>query len=197
MTQKMKKYESCNVCKLCTHTCKVYGHGNPKADIMVIGEGPGSVECETGIPFTGPAGKLLDEMLAAIDIKRDELYFTNIILCKTNDKNRAPSWEESQNCAARLNEEIEAVSPNIILMVGSKCLQRFFGENSKLKECHGHWFMDFKPPFARFFSVHHMNWVLFSNTEEEKQTKKNEIWKDARRFALDLNITNFRLKEKK
>lgn len=193
----MKKYSACNVCKYCTHSCKVYGHGNPKAEIMIVGEGPGKMECETGIPFTGPAGKLMDEMLSAIGLKRDELYFTNIILCKTNEKNRSPSWDEIQNCAGRLDEEIEAVNPNVIIMAGSKSLQRFFGENTKLSDCRGHWFLDFKPPFARFFSIHHMNWALCSNTEEEMQAKKNEMWKDARILKRDLEVANFRIKETK
>jgi len=190
-----KKYELCNKCEYCINSCKVFGHGNPKADIMVIGEGPGRTECETGVLFTGPAGQLLDKILAAINLKREELYFTNIVACRTNEKNRTPSWIETQNCAERLNEEMNIIKPNIILMLGSPSLKRFFGRSSKVSESHGRWFMDFKPPYARFFSLFHPSWALHSSTADEMKAKKRTIWNDIKKFKDELDITNFNLKE--
>ena len=192
-----KKYEGCNVCKLCLHTCKVYGYGNPNTDIMVVGEGPGRVECETGIPFTGPAGKLMDEIFSAIGLAREKLYFTNVVICRTNEKNRTPSWSEIQNCALRLDEEINIVKPSVIVMLGSPSLQRFFGKDSKVSITHGQWFMDLKPPFAKYFSLMHPSWVLHSNTEEELMAKKKTMWQDVKVLRRDLEILNFSFKEKK
>lgn len=190
-----RKYNSCTKCQYCMNDCKVFGHGNPDADIMIVGEGPGKVECETGIPFTGPAGQLLDKILAAIDIKREDLYFTNIILCRTNEKNRTPSWNEIQNCYERLDEEINEVKPNIILMLGSPSLKRFFGRDSKVTESHGRWFMDLKPPYARYFSLIHPSWILHSNTEDEMKAKKRTMWEDVKILKEDLEVANFKLKE--
>ena len=173
--------------------CKIYGHGNIDADIMVIGEGPGKVECETEIPFTGPAGQLLDKILAAIQLKREDLYYTNIVLCRTNEKNRIPTWNEIQNCSERLDEEVNEVHPNVIILVGSPSLKRFFGQNSKVTESHGQWFMDLKPPYARFFSLLHPSWILHSNTEAEMKAKKSTMWTDIQILSEDLEVANFEL----
>jgi len=186
-----EKYDTCSKCSTCMNNYKIYGHGNINADIMVIGEGPGEMECETGIPFTGPAGQLLDKILAAIDLKREDLYYTNVVLCRTNEKNRTPSWSEIENCSERLNEEINEVKPNVILMIGSQSLKRFFGKNSKVTQCHGQWFMDLEPPYARYFSLYHPAWILNSNTEDEMKAKKKTMWTDVLVLAEDLEISNF------
>jgi len=175
---------------------KVFGYGNPDADIMIVGEGPGGEEVENGIPFTGPAGKLLDKILSAIEIEREDLYFSNTVLCRTNEKNRTPSWDEMQNCADRLDEEINIVRPNIVLMVGSPSLKRFFGKDSRVTDSHGRWFLDFRPPYARYFSIMHPSWILHSSTEGEQSAKKRTMWQDMKKFAADIEITNFKLGRK-
>jgi len=192
-----QKYNSCTKCDYCMNDCKVFGYGNHNADIMVVGEGPGGVECETKVPFTGPAGKLLDKILAAIKLERDTLYFTNVVICRTNEKNRTPSWNEIQNCYNRLQEEIEIVKPNIILMVGNPSLKTFFGQHSKVTQCHGQWFVDFKPPYARYFSIMHPAWALHSSTEGELKAKKRTIWNDIKIFRNTLDTINFKLKRNK
>ena len=189
-----KEYEACNKCGKCMNSQKVFGSDNPDADIMIVGEGPGEVEVETGVPFTGPAGQLLDKILGAVDIKRESLYYTNTILCRTNEKNRTPSWEEIQNCAERLDKEINIVKPNIIIMVGSPSLKRFFGRDSRVTECHGRWFTDFRPPYARFFCIYHPSWALHSSTPGELKAKKRILWEDIKVFRDTLDITNFTLK---
>ena len=173
---------------------KVFGCGNPDADIMIIGEGPGEMEVENGVPFTGPAGQLLDKILEAVDVKREDCYFSNTIVCRTNEKNRTPSWDEIQNCAERLDEEINIVKPNVILMVGSPSLKRFFGKDSKVTECHGRWFLDFKPPYARYFSIYHPSWILHSSTPGEEKAKKRTVWEDMKIFKEDLEVANFTLR---
>ncbi len=189
-----EKYNNCNRCSSCVCDCKVFGGGNTNADIMIIGESPGDTEIERGEPFTGLAGQMFNKILTAIDLKREDLYFSNAILCKTNEKYRSPSWEEIQNCADRLDEEINTVKPNVILMVGSHSLKRFFGKDSKVTESHGRWFLDFKPPYARYFSTYHTSWALHSSTPGEQQAKKRVIWEDIKTFSRDLEITNFNLR---
>ncbi len=188
------KYGNCNKCNNCISSCKVFGSGNPNAKIMVVGEGPGATEVETKIPFTGASGKLLDEAFRSVGIAREDIYVTNAILCRTNEKNRTPSWEESQNCAVRLDEEMNIVKPNVIVMAGSVSLQRFLGEGALVGESHGSWFMDFKPPYARLFSIRHPAWVLYSNTKEEQEAKMTELKEDMETFKRELSVANFNLK---
>ena len=194
LTKLKEKYSSCDKCTACMNKNKLFGYGNPNADIMIVGEGPGGVEIESGIPFSGPAGQLLDKILASIDIKREDLYFTNTVLCRTNEKNRTPSWDEMQNCADRLDEEINIVKPNVILMVGSPSLKRFFGKDSKVTECHGRWFLDFRPPYARYFSIMHPSWILHASTPGEETAKKRTMWQDIKSFSEDLVVANFELR---
>ena len=189
-----EKYKSCDKCDKCMNKCKVFGHGNPDADIMIVGEGPGGEELESGVPFNGHAGQFLNKILASIDIKREDLYFSNTILCRTNEKNRTPSWDEMQNCADRLDEEINIVRPNVILMVGSPSLKRFFGKDSKVTDSHGRWFLDFRPPYARYFSVMHPSWILHSSTPGEEAAKKRTMWEDMKIFKEDLEVANFELR---
>jgi len=188
-----EKYSSCSKCDKCTNAQKVFGNGNTCAKIMIVGDNPGGIDIENGIPFAGPAGQLLDKILASIDLKREDLYYTNTILCRTNEKDRAPSWEEIQNCADRLDEEINIIKPNVILMVGSQSLKRFFGKDSKMSECHGRWFLDFKPPYARYFSIMHTSWILHSSTPGEETAKKRTVWEDMKIFKQDLEVTNFEI----
>jgi len=190
-----EKYKDCNKCTKCMNHFKVFGHGNPNADIMIVGEGPGGADVETGIPFSDKAGQLLDNIIKSIGLKKEELYYTNVVICRTNEKDRTPSWEENQNCAERLTEEINLVRPNIILMVGSPSFKRFFGRDSKVSQGHGHWFIDFKPPYARFFSIMHPSWALHSSTPDELKAKKRVLWDDIKTFRNNLQVTNFSIKE--
>lgn len=177
-------------------TCKkTFGWGNPNANIMLVGEGPGQVEIETGIPFTGPAGQLLDKIMMSIGLKREDLYFSNTVICRTNEKNRTPALDEVENCSERLDKEINIVKPNVIVMVGSSSLKRFFGKDSRVSECHGRWLLDFKPPYARYFSILHPSWVLHSTTAGEEAAKKRTMWEDAKKLKEGLEITNFKIKE--
>jgi len=198
MLEKIKKeYESCNKCSNCINNKKVFGCGNPNAEIMIVGDGPGKADSESGVPFSGPDGELLNKMLSAIGLKREELFFTNTIACLTNEKDRLPSFEETQNCAKRLNSEIIAVKPNIILMIGSISLKHFFGRQSKVAESHGHWFMDLNPPYARYFSLYAPTWVLHATTPGELLSKKRIIWEDLKKFSSELEVANFKIKEDK
>jgi uracil-DNA glycosylase len=115
--------QGCRLCKLCEgrHTI-VFGSGNPEADLVVIGEGPGADEDAQGLPFVGRAGQLLTRMLASVDLTRDEVYITNAVLCRPPN-NRNPEAEELAACAPFLAKKLAVIQPKVILTLGSVATQ--------------------------------------------------------------------------
>lgn len=123
------KYANCTKCALAEgRTNLVYGEGDVFAKAMIIGEAPGENEDRTGRPFVGAAGKLLDNMLAAIKISREEVYIANIVKCRPPG-NRNPEMAERQSCIPYLMEQIEIIKPQIFLIMGLVAAQSLF-ENS-------------------------------------------------------------------
>lgn len=123
---------ACTKCRLCegrTHT--VPGEGPPDARLMVIGEGPGRVEDQTGRPFVGPAGELLTKILAAIDLPRAQVYICNIVKCRPPD-NRQPQYDEIAACLPYLYRQIELVKPAVILAMGNTAAQSLLGAKQSL-----------------------------------------------------------------
>jgi uracil-DNA glycosylase family 4 len=107
--------EACELAKNCTQ--KVPGVGNRQADLLIVGEGPGHDEDIQGEPFVGRSGQLLDRMLAAIGIAREQVYITNIVKCRPPN-NRDPRQEEALQCRAYLDAQIREIEPRVILSVG-------------------------------------------------------------------------------
>lgn len=123
MTRLFDMMESSKDCMLCPlakqgRTQVVFGDGNPNADIMFIGEGPGFYEDKQGKPFVGAAGKLLTELLESIGLKREDVYITNVVKCRP-PKNRDPKPEEIEVCTNRyLFTQIEEIKPKVIATLG-------------------------------------------------------------------------------
>jgi DNA polymerase len=113
---KINKCEKCSLSK--TRKNFVYGTGNPNADVLVIGEAPGADEDEQGLPFVGRAGKLLTDILKAINFSREDIYICNILKCRPPD-NRNPNPEEILKCEPYLIKQIELIKPKLILCVGT------------------------------------------------------------------------------
>ncbi len=113
----------------------VMGHGNPKAEILFIGEAPGQKEDEQGIPFVGQAGKLLDELLGTIGLKREDVYITNVVKFRPPE-NRDPTPEEKAACLPFLQMEIAIIKPKVIVPLGRHALTQFFTKMS-ITEAHG------------------------------------------------------------
>ena len=128
----------CERCALATgRTQVVFSDGNPNGRLMVIGEAPGANEDRTGLPFVGQAGKLLDLMLAAIDLSREEsVYICNVIKCRPPG-NRNPSPAEIEACTPYLRQQIELVSPDVILAVGGFAAQFVTGRQLPLGKLRG------------------------------------------------------------
>ena len=114
-----KNLAGCMKCALgSTRKNIVFGEGNPEAGILVVGEGPGATEDETGRPFVGRSGKLLDKIFASIDLDREKLFIANIVKCRPPN-NRTPSAGESETCSKFLEQQIEIMKPGIIIALGA------------------------------------------------------------------------------
>lgn len=110
--------KDCTACKLCEGRNKfVFGSGNPNADVMCVGEGPGAEEDKQGLPFVGRAGQLLTDILKAIKFERDEVYIANIVKCRPPD-NRTPFPDEMDTCLPYLRKQYELIQPKLILCLG-------------------------------------------------------------------------------
>ncbi|MDD5464692.1 MAG: uracil-DNA glycosylase [Candidatus Moranbacteria bacterium] len=131
-----KKMSACSACALrssCTQV--VFGSGNPEAKIMFIGEAPGKKEDATGTPFVGAAGKFLNEMLAEIKLKREDVYIANVCKCRPPE-NRDPSPEEIATCWPWLLQQIQIIQPKLIITLGRHSMERFLPK-AKISEIHG------------------------------------------------------------
>ncbi|MHB1060147.1 MAG: uracil-DNA glycosylase [Rhodanobacter sp.] len=118
-----------------TATQLVFGVGNPDAEIVFIGEAPGKNEDLKGEPFVGAAGKFLDEMLAMIDLKREDIYITNIVKYRPPD-NRDPFPEEKQAFLPYLESQLEVIKPLVVVTLGRHSLNCFLPDLS-ISQCHG------------------------------------------------------------
>ncbi len=116
----------------------VFGEGCRNAELMFIGEGPGAEEDAQGRPFVGPAGQLLDRMIAAMQYRRDEVYIANIVKCRPPG-NRIPEPLEAVACSGYLNRQIELISPKVIVLLGATPLRYMLGI-SGIKMHRGQWF---------------------------------------------------------
>lgn len=129
---------ACKKCELCkTRTNVVFGIGNPKSEVVFIGEGPGEQEDLKGAPFVGRSGQLLDKMLQAIDLYRDKnIYIANIVKCRPPG-NRDPIPEEQKSCMDWLNLQLEFIKPKIIVALGRIAAMKFINPNIKITKEHG------------------------------------------------------------
>ena len=127
---------TCTKCDLCkSRTKAVPGEGNPHAKIMFIGEGPGFHEDKQGRPFVGPAGQFLDELLASINLKRSDVFITNVVKCRPPE-NRDPLPAEIEACHDYLMRQIAAIKPKVIVTLGRHSMAQFFG-SEKISAIHG------------------------------------------------------------
>ena len=117
----------------------VFSDGNPKSKIMIIGEGPGANEDKEGIPFVGRAGQLLDKMLEAINLDRDNVYITNVVNFRPPD-NRRPTDTEIKRYLPLLKKHIEIIRPKIILLLGSTAMNAILKNEDVISKIRGKWF---------------------------------------------------------
>ena len=130
----------CRACGLCDgRTNLVFGVGNEHAALMLVGEGPGEQEDLQGVPFVGPAGKLLDSMLEMIDLDRGQVYIANMVKCRP-PHNRDPRPEEMAACRRWLDRQIALVNPRLIVCLGRIAAKALIREDFRITREHGQWF---------------------------------------------------------
>ncbi|MDD4358221.1 MAG: uracil-DNA glycosylase [Candidatus Pacebacteria bacterium] len=141
MNKLLEEIKECKKCSLhMTRNLPTIYCGNTKSKIVFIGEAPGKNEDETGVPFCGRAGNILDELLESINLKREEVYITNIIKCRP-PKNRDPEEGEIKKCKEYLDKQLEMIKPKVICPLGrfsSKyILNKYLSESYEIGEVHG------------------------------------------------------------
>lgn len=142
----------------------VPGDGNPDADIMFVGEAPGKNEDAQGKPFVGAAGKFLSEMLGSINLKREDIYITNVVKYRPPE-NRDPGPEEIEACMPWLHEQIKIIEPKIIVTLGRHAMEHFI-PGKKISEVHGQAFRRTFPDIGEqvFFALYHPAAALYNGS---------------------------------
>tara|TARA_Y100001960_G_scaffold64029_1_gene67196 strand:+ start:707 stop:1285 length:579 start_codon:yes stop_codon:yes gene_type:complete len=172
---------SCSLSK--TRTNVVVGKGNEKANLVIIGEGPGEQEDKSGLPFVGRAGKMLDTALAAVNIDPlEDCYITNIVKCRPPN-NRKPTASESDACMPWLNKQIELLSPKIIVLAGSTATESFLGVKEPISKIRGKWI---EKDNIKYMPIFHPSYLL-RNPSKEKGKPKWLTWQDLKKIKKELN----------
>jgi uracil-DNA glycosylase len=146
----------------------VFGVGNVNADLMFVGEGPGADEDEQGEPFVGRAGQLLNNMIAAMGLKRSDVYIANVVKCRP-PQNRTPEKDECDTCSPFLMRQIEVIRPKVIVALGAVAAKNLLAVNDSMANLRGRWY-DFKR--ARLAVTYHPAFLL------RDPRQKKEAWKD-------------------
>ncbi len=164
----------CTRCRLCEQRTKiVFGDGNPRAELMFVGEGPGAEEDRTGLPFVGRAGELLTAMIEkGLGIPRREVYICNIVKCRPPG-NRTPLADEARTCGEFLDGQIAAVRPKAIVALGKPATSLLLGRDVSITRVRGTWQSYRGIPLMPTF---HPAFVLRQYTEENRRA----VWSDLR-----------------
>jgi len=130
----------CTRCRLAEGRTKVvFGAGNPAAELMLVGEGPGADEDRQGLPFVGAAGELLTRIIQAIEMTREEVYIANVVKCRPPG-NRDPQPEEVAACRGYLEQQIALVRPRVLVALGKVAAQALLGNDAPIGRIRGQWF---------------------------------------------------------
>lgn len=183
---------NCRKCEIgYTRTNPAYGEGDPCARLVLIGEGPGETEDRLGRPFVGRAGELLDKMLAAIGLAREEVYICNTVKCRptfddgTRLRNRAPTPDEMRNCRPYLDQQIEIIKPEIILALGSPAAKSFLGDKFSITKQRGIWFEG--PNGIPLIATFHPAYILRMTGGQDLREVKRLVWSDLKKVRARLD----------
>jgi DNA polymerase len=129
----------CQRCKLCsTRKNIVFGSGNPRAELVFVGEGPGENEDLQGVPFVGAAGELLTKMIEAMGFRRDEVYICNVVKCRPPG-NRNPEPDEIASCEPFLRAQLAAIRPKVVVALGKFAAQTLLRDSTPITRLRGNW----------------------------------------------------------
>ena len=181
---------ACRKCEIgFTRRNNVFGEGDPCAALMVVGEGPGETEDRLGRPFVGRAGQLLDQMLAAINLPREDVYICNTVKCRPTLeeggklKNRVPEPLEMANCRPYLDDQIETIRPRVILALGAPAAKSFRGPKFQITRERGQWFEG--PLGIPLMVTFHPAYVL-RQTGNQMTGVKRLVWTDLKAVRAKL-----------
>jgi DNA polymerase len=163
-----KNILSCKKCNLSLKRINIVpGEGNPEADIMFIGEGPGQKEDESGRPFVGAAGKFLNEMLGLINLQREDVFIANVVKCRP-PQNRDPLPKEVAACWPWLLEQIKLIQPKLVVTLGRHSMERFL-PNQKISLMHGKALRREIPEIGSqvFYALYHPAAALYNGSMRE------------------------------
>ncbi len=171
----------CSRCPLAyagRHTI-VFGDGDPNARLMFVGEGPGADEDASGLPFVGKAGQLLNNMIAAMGLRREEVYIANIVKCRPPG-NRVPEFVEATTCSQFLLQQIDIVRPEVIVALGATAATYLLGVKQSLASLRGQWHA---ARGAKVAVTYHPAFLL------RDPRQKVEAWKDLQRVMAEMGLT--------
>ncbi len=135
----LEEVKGCTRCGLCeARTQTVFGEGDPDADLVFVGEGPGQQEDRTGRPFVGRAGELLTRMIQAMGLRREDVYITNIVKCRPPG-NRAPLADEADACKDYLVRQLQLICPKVIVTLGNPATQNILSTRVGITKLRGQW----------------------------------------------------------
>ena len=169
----------CTRCKLHRGRTKlVFGDGNPKAELVFVGEGPGRDEDAQGLPFVGRAGKLLTQMIEAMGLQRKDVYICNVVKCRPPE-NRTPEKDEVETCSPFLLRQLDAIAPKVIVCLGSVAAQTLLQTNRGISHFRGEW-LDFRG--RKLLATYHPAYLL------RNPSAKGEVWKDLQKVMAVLGL---------
>ncbi len=156
----------------------VFGVGHPEAELMFVGEGPGADEDDQGEPFVGRAGQLLNKMIAAMGLRREDVYIGNVVKCRPPG-NRTPEREECDTCSPFLLRQIDVIRPRVIVALGAVAAKNLLGLNDSMASMRGRLY-DFRG--AKLVVTYHPAYLL------RDPRQKGEAWKDLQIAMRELGL---------
>ena len=169
----------CTRCRLHKgRTNLVFGVGNVNAELMFVGEGPGADEDQQGEPFVGRAGQLLNNMIFAMGLRREDVYIANVVKCRP-PSNRTPEKDECETCMPFLLRQIEVIRPKVIVALGAVAAKNLLALNDSMANLRGRWY-EFKG--ARLRVTYHPAYLL------RDPNQKKEAWKDLQVVMKELGL---------
>lgn len=172
--------KACQRCEelACTRKQTVFGVGNPEARIMFVGEAPGADEDAQGEPFVGRAGQLLNDIITACRMKREDIYICNVLRCRPPG-NRQPTPEEASNCREYLDGQIAVVNPDYIVCWGATAAKNLLATEAAIGKLRGRFFQYGR---AKVLCTYHPSYLL------RNPAAKKDVWDDMKFFFLDMGI---------
>jgi len=169
----------CTRCKLHSTRHKiVFGDGNPKAELVFVGEGPGADEDAQGLPFVGRAGKLLTQMIEAMGLQRKDVYICNVVKCRPPE-NRQPEEDEVRTCSPFLMRQIDVIAPKVIVCLGAVAAKTLLQTNRGISQFRGEW-LEFRG--RKLLATYHPAYLL------RNPPAKSEVWKDLQKVMAVLGL---------